>query len=123
MAAPARAPLAELLCLIAEPTRLRLLNCLAGAPLVVSDLQAVLELPQPTVSRHLMVLRRARVVHDRPAGPYVLYQVRLDRTARGRLVALVLDALAGDEALQLERHRARERSRSRARLQRLQSSA
>ena len=49
----------ELLLTVAEPTRLRILNCLAAAPLFVSDLQAVLGLPQPTVSRHLQVLRRA----------------------------------------------------------------
>ena len=44
---------------IAEPTRLRILNCVAAAPLFVSDLVAILGLPQPTVSRHLRVLRAA----------------------------------------------------------------
>ena len=47
---------------VAEPTRLRILNCLAAAPLFVSDLQAVLDLPQPTVSRNLQVLRKAELV-------------------------------------------------------------
>ena len=36
---------AEVLLTIAEPTRLRILNCLAAAPLFVSDLQDVLDLP------------------------------------------------------------------------------
>ena len=35
----------ELLLTLAEPTRLRIVNCLAAAPLFVSDLQAVLGLP------------------------------------------------------------------------------
>ena len=43
---------------VAEPTRLRILNCFAAASLFVSDLQAVLDLPQPTVSRHLQVSAR-----------------------------------------------------------------
>ena len=48
----------ELLQAVSEPTRLRILNCLAAAPLFVSDLQEVLDLPQSTVSRPLQVLRR-----------------------------------------------------------------
>ena len=58
---PDGASTTNLLLTIAEPTRLRILNCLAAAPLFVSDLQEVLELPQPTVSRHLKVLRSADI--------------------------------------------------------------
>ena len=65
-----------LLLTIAEPTRLRILNCLAAAPLFVSDLQALLDLPQPTVSRHLQVLRKADVVRDTPIAQFVLYRLR-----------------------------------------------
>src|SRR5690606_41798042 len=49
--------LADLLQALGEPTRLRILNCLQAAPLFVSDLVLILDLPQPTVSRHLRVLR------------------------------------------------------------------
>jgi ArsR family transcriptional regulator len=105
----------DLLCTLAEPTRLRLLNCLAAAPLFVSDLQAILALPQPTVSRHLTVLRQAGAVQDTQLGAFVLYRLRPETTPAGRLVRAVLDALVADEGLQLERHRARDRSRSRTR--------
>ena len=54
----------DLLLTVAEPTRLRILNCLAAAPLFVSDLQDLLALPQSTVSRHLTVLRKAELVRD-----------------------------------------------------------
>src|SRR3954463_10687816 len=64
----------DLLLTVAEPTRLRILNCLAAAPLFVSDLQAILGLPQPTVSRHLQILRRAEVVRDTPIAQFVLYR-------------------------------------------------
>jgi ArsR family transcriptional regulator len=106
----------DLLLTISEPTRLRILNCLAAAPLFVSDLQSVLELPQPTVSRHLKVLRSANVVRDTPISQYVLYRLRRGGDPRGRLLSAVLDALAHDEVMRGERHRATDRSRSHTRL-------
>jgi ArsR family transcriptional regulator len=106
----------DLLLTIAEPTRLRILNCLAAAPLFVSDLQNVLDLPQPTVSRHLKVLRSANVVRDTPISQFVLYRLRRGADPRGRLLTAVLEALAHDEVMRGERHRASDRSRSHTRL-------
>lgn len=104
---------AELLLTVAEPTRLRILNCLAAAPLFVSDLQAVLDLPQPTVSRHLQVLRRADLVRDTPIAQFVLYRLRRDPGAQGRLLAAILEAVVRDNSLMRgERDRAAHRSRS-----------
>lgn len=104
---------ADLLLAAAEPTRLRILNCLAAAPLFVSDLQAVLDLPQPTVSRHLQVLRRAGLVRDTPIAQFVLYRLRRDPGAHGRLISVILDAVVHDDsALRGERDRAADRSRS-----------
>lgn len=109
-----RAPTAaDVLLTVAEPTRLRILNCLAAAPLFVSDLQDVLDLPQPTVSRHLQVLRRAELVRDTPIAQFVLYRLRRDAGAPGRLLSAILDALVQDDAtLRTERERAAHRSRS-----------
>ena len=104
---------ADLLLTVAEPTRLRILNCLAAAPLFVSDLQAVLDLPQPTVSRHLQILRRADLVRDTPIAQFVLYRLRRDGGGHGRMVRAILEAvLHDDEELRAERHRAADRSRS-----------
>jgi DNA-binding transcriptional ArsR family regulator len=106
----------NLLLTIAEPTRLRILNCLATAPLFVSDLQAVLGLPQPTVSRHLQVLRRVGVVRDTPIAQFVLYRLRRDLGPRGRLLSAILDAVVHDDAgMRAERDRATARSRSHTR--------
>jgi ArsR family transcriptional regulator, arsenate/arsenite/antimonite-responsive transcriptional repressor len=103
----------ELLLTVAEPTRLRILNCLAAAPLFVSDLQDVLDLPQPTVSRHLQVLRKAELVRDTPIAQFVLYRLRRDAGAPGRLLSAILDALIQDDpTLRIERERAAQRSRS-----------
>ena len=111
-----RATTAQLLLTVSEPTRLRILNCLAAAPLFVSDLQAVLKLPQPTVSRHLKVLREAEVVRDTPVAQYVLYRLRRGGDAQGRLLGAILDGLAHEEGFRLERQRATERSRNHPRL-------
>ena len=111
-----RASASDLLLTVAESTRLRILNCLAAAPLFVSDLQAVLDLPQPTVSRHLQVLRRADLVADTPVAQFVLYRLRRSPDASGRLLTAVVDALAQDERLRAERQRAAERSRSHTRV-------
>ena len=103
---------AQLLLTVAEPTRLRIVNCLAAAPLFVSDLQAVLDLPQPTVSRHLQVLRRAEVVRDTPIAQFVLYRLRRDTSPQGLLLSAILDAVKEEPPMREERHRAARRSRS-----------
>lgn len=106
----------QVLLTVAEPTRLRILNCLAAAPLFVSDLQAILRLPQPTVSRHLKVLREAEVVRDTPVAQYVLYRLHRGSDAEGRLLAAILDGLAQDDTYRTERQRAAERSKNHTRL-------
>jgi DNA-binding transcriptional ArsR family regulator len=114
MSAPASST--DLLLTVAEPTRLRILNCLAAAPLFVSDLQAILDLPQPTVSRHLQVLRRADLVRDTPIAQFVLYRLRRDLGRQGRLLSAILDAVVHDDAgMRSERHQAADRSRSHTR--------
>jgi DNA-binding transcriptional ArsR family regulator len=100
---------------VAEPTRLRILNSLTAVPLFVSDLQAILDLPQPTVSRHLKVLRDLGLVRDTPVGQFVLYRVRRPDGPIGRLLGSVLDTASRDPALRRERQSAIERSRRQAR--------
>jgi ArsR family transcriptional regulator len=59
----------------AEPTRLRLLALLVGGETCVCDLVSALRQPQPTVSRHLAVLRRAGLVRARRQGLWVHYSL------------------------------------------------
>jgi len=97
---------------VAEPTRLRILNCLAAGPMFVSDLQAVLGIPQPTVSRHLKILREAALVLDTPIAQFVLYRLARGTGPRERLLRAVLDGIHHDEQLKTERHQAQDRSRA-----------
>lgn len=102
----------DFLVTLAEPTRLRILNCVAAAPLFVSDLVALLGLPQPTVSRHLKVLRDLELLHDVPLPPFVLYTLAPALASRGRLVRAVLEAVRTDPGMKEERRAALTRSRA-----------
>ena len=76
----------------------------------------MLDLPQPTVSRHLQVLRRAEVVRDTPIAQFVLYRLRRDAGPHGRLLSAILDAVVHDDpGMRAERDRATEHSRSHTR--------
>jgi ArsR family transcriptional regulator len=63
----------EMLKATADATRLRLLNLLRLGGICVCDLQAVLGIPQPTVSRHLAALRHAGLVNDSRRGTRIVY--------------------------------------------------
>jgi len=58
-----------------DPTRLRLLNLLRLGSICLGDLTAALGLLQPTVSRHLALLRHAGLVSDRRTGTRVAYSL------------------------------------------------
>lgn len=104
---------ADILATVAEPTRLRILNCLAAAPLFVSDLQSVLDLPQPTVSRHLTVLKKAELVRDTSVAPFVLYRLTRETGPQARLVRTILETLSTETDFRRERTLALVRSRAR----------
>jgi ArsR family transcriptional regulator len=58
-----------------DPTRLRILHLLREGELCVGDLVTILEMPQPTVSRHLAYLRRASLVMTRKSGLWMYYRL------------------------------------------------
>jgi ArsR family transcriptional regulator len=71
-------PLKQLTCLfkaLGDATRLRLINLLHAQSLCVGDLQKVLGLSQPLVSRHLAILRGANLVRAQRRGPRVCYSL------------------------------------------------
>ncbi len=59
---------ADVLTVLAEPTRRRIVDALRHAEASVSDLVTALEMSQPAVSKHLRVLRDAGVVSSRTAA-------------------------------------------------------
>jgi DNA-binding transcriptional ArsR family regulator len=59
---------------IAEPQRRAILDFLAGDERPVSDIVDALELAQPSVSKHLRVLRDVGLVRARREGKRVMYR-------------------------------------------------
>jgi DNA-binding transcriptional ArsR family regulator len=64
---------------IAEPQRRAILSFLAADERPVGDIVDALEIPQPSVSKHLKVLREVGLVQARRDGRQVLY--RMDASA------------------------------------------
>jgi ArsR family transcriptional regulator len=60
---------------LGDATRLRLVNLLHVQSLCVRDLQEVLGLSQPLVSRHLAILRAANLVRTQRQGARVCYSL------------------------------------------------
>lgn len=63
---------------LAEPTRRHLLDQLRLSERSVGELVSALHLPQPTVSKHLKVLRDAGFVSSRTAAQQRLYRIETD---------------------------------------------
>lgn len=97
----------------ADPARLRILSVLAAGELCVSDLVAVLALPQSLVSRHLAYLRRTGLVTATRDARQQRYRLA---DARGpvheSLIACVRGCFTGVKMLERERTAAMARVRS-----------
>ena len=60
---------------LSDRTRLRILNLLQDGEICVCDLVDVLDVPQPTASRHLAYLRKAGLVLARKEGLWHYYRL------------------------------------------------
>ena len=58
-----------------DPTRLRILGLLAVKEMTVNEIVKEIKLSQPTISRHLGILRDAEIVIDRREGQQVFYRL------------------------------------------------
>jgi DNA-binding transcriptional ArsR family regulator len=74
---------------LGSPVRLMIFYALHNQPRYVSDLAAELNLPQPTVSRHLKILRDRGLVSTQREGPAVYYTLADDR------IIMALDLMRG----------------------------
>jgi ArsR family transcriptional regulator, arsenate/arsenite/antimonite-responsive transcriptional repressor len=82
----------------ADPVRLRLLSLLSGdrEEVCVCHLHGALELPQPTVSRHLAYLRKHGLVAGRKEGLWVHYRLARPRSGLHRILFGCLGSCLGD---------------------------
>ena len=90
--------LTDLLRILQDPTRLRLLWVLRRGELSVGEVVQVTGLSQPRVSRHLKLLCDARVVRRTPDQNEVYYRAAIDDDRR-ELVGAVLASVSGSDAV------------------------
>jgi len=109
MATHTKIPVETIFRALSDRTRLRILNLLRGGELCVCDLVDVLDLPQPTVSRHLAYLRNAQLVTARKDGVWQHYRLApLESPFHKKLLECV--AACADESAELTQDTARLRS-------------
>jgi ArsR family transcriptional regulator len=94
----------------ADPTRLRILSLLAAGELCVCDIVEILDIPQPTVSRHLAALRTAGLVAVTRDWKFAHYRLAepADPVHRNLLVC-VRSCFRGIRSLDRERVKAEQR--------------
>jgi DNA-binding transcriptional ArsR family regulator len=64
--------------IIAEPNRRAILSLLASSERSVGDIERELRMPQPSVSKHLRVLRDSGLVESRVEAQRRVYRVRAE---------------------------------------------
>jgi ArsR family transcriptional regulator len=102
MSSRAKSPdLIPLFAALADRTRLRLLNLIAGREVCVCYLVEILRQGQPKISRHLAYLRKAGVVAARREGKWMHYRVeRLENAAAVSILDAVLESFKSDREMQ-----------------------
>jgi DNA-binding transcriptional ArsR family regulator len=64
---------------LSDPKRILMLYALRERPMHVNELAEALDVPQPTISRHLKVLRERQLVATEREGPSVRYSLADER--------------------------------------------
>ena len=94
--------LADFFKALADPNRLRIVNILSHRSVCVCDLQSILDLSQPFISRHLAYLRKAGLVQDRREGPRVCYSLASQTLLGPALHTFLREALTGSPVFQAD---------------------
>lgn len=60
---------------LSDPTRVRILKMLNMRRMCVCELTAILNLSQPTITHHLKIMERAKLIRPRKKGKLTYYEV------------------------------------------------
>jgi ArsR family transcriptional regulator len=77
MSTPELPALEQLFRALSDDTRLRILGLLAAGEICVCHIHGALDLPQPTVSRHLAYLRKSGLAAARRDGLWMHYRLQI----------------------------------------------
>jgi ArsR family transcriptional regulator, arsenate/arsenite/antimonite-responsive transcriptional repressor len=94
-------PLTGLFAALADPTRLRLINLMAGREVCVCYFVEILRQGQPKISRHLAYLRKAGIVTARREGKWMHYRISPPTdAAAASILNAALASLRGEKQMQ-----------------------
>lgn len=93
----------EILQVLSESTRLRMLRLLAQEELSVAELQEILEMGQSRISSHLGLLRRHDMVSDRKDGKKTFYNLNPEVAERSDLIRFALAEESEEEFWETDR--------------------
>lgn len=62
---------------LSDETRLEILDVLGAKEMIVNDIAENCRVSRPTISHHLQILKRARLVNSRKEGKEVIYSVNM----------------------------------------------
>lgn len=103
----------ELMRVLSDATRVRLLAVLADDELTVAELTGVTQLPQSRVSTHLGKLREAGLVRDRRVGSSSYYALNTGMPREAKALWSAMAATVRDEVIEQDGRRARQVVRAR----------
>ena len=89
----------EILQILSDSTRLRMLRLLEQEELSVAELQEILEMGQSRISSHLALLRRHGMVSDRKEGKKTFVKMGSYGIGVSRLVAAIIEAKYNDDKM------------------------
>jgi len=91
---------------LADETRVRLLMALDGRQLCVCQLVELADLAPSTVSKHMAILRHARLVESRKKGRWIFYRLSGDgHSPVGQALDWVRQSLQMDSRIEEDRER------------------
>ncbi|MFW5874044.1 MAG: ArsR/SmtB family transcription factor [Verrucomicrobiota bacterium] len=94
----------EILKLLADPTRVRILSLVAREELSVAELQEILDMGQSRISSHLGLLRQGELVRDRREGKKTFYTINGGSDPAGAgLLRSACDAVEATEQIAEDR--------------------
>jgi ArsR family transcriptional regulator len=98
--------LARIFAALADSTRLRLLNLMAGREVCVCHFVEILGQSQPKISRHLAYLRQAGIVAARREGKWMHYSICAPAdAAAGSILSAALAVLGDDRQMRADRRK------------------
>ena len=66
---------------LASTPRRRILNHLAGGPMIVGEIAANFDMAMPSISKHLSILHEAGLVQQQKRGQHIIYSIAADHLA------------------------------------------